>query len=351
MTIITDLKAIEGKLRQQAIDLNIQAESFAQKVAGLRLIADELELMADGIDKENNMRWSGLGMHMFSYRTNHDAYVDTLLALGFTELRFDIPNYDVENDPQITQSKAAVIRAVAKGAKIIWGVGYSYPDSDITATNWTDFRQAILDNALWAQNNGVYEFQLGNEEEEHVDNETITGADIITNMKSVATEVQAIFTNGNVSYSCDRDYIDDWITAGKGDIDILASNIYMGGSTFNDDWKTLIDDLVGAFGVDGTYVTEFGPSWSGVEAYSTDEASQAEAVKTMQDYIIDSGMTRAIYFCYWGDTFGALKADESYRMLWDVLFGRIYGLPGRFYESVQTTDNLTDSIRVQNSPR
>jgi hypothetical protein len=109
----------------------------------------------------------------------------------------------------------------------------------------------------------------------------MTVAQIITNLKSVAKDVQEIFINGNVSYSCWEESIDDWITAGKGDIDILASNIYMGGGSYGETWKTDITNLVNAFGVDGTYITEFAPSCSSLEDYSTDEAVQATAVTEM----------------------------------------------------------------------
>ena len=160
----------------------------------------------------------------------------------------------------------------------------------------------------------------------HVDDDTMTVADLIVELKDVATDVQAIFTNGNVSYSCWANYIDDWITAGKGDIDILASNIYMGGEgSYGDGWKTLITKLVNAFGSDGTYLTEFAPSWSDIDDYSEDEAVQATAETEMIEYIKDSGMTRAIAFLYKGHTpndaltnaFGILKADDTYRLLWN----------------------------------
>src|SRR5665648_373954 len=166
---------------------------------------------------ENPQKWSGL--------------------TGFTAWHDHINDYaDTVN---VNGSKAAVIAGNVKGLKFIWGV--SSNPTVITAENWVNFRQAILDAAQWAQDNGVYEFQLGNEEEFHVDGTTMTVAQIIINLKSVATEVKAIFTSGKVSYSCWQGSIDDWIAAGKGDIDILASNIYMGGDGYYaDDWKTSI---------------------------------------------------------------------------------------------------------------
>lgn len=265
---------------------------------------------------ENPQKWSGLGMGLF-YQQASD--IDTLLANGFTELRIDIPDY--QNTWWLVDSKAAVISVVAKGAKAIWGVSsnsYNNVDYTITAENWSTFRQAILDAAQWAQDNGIYEFQLGNEEELHIDRTTMTVAQIIINLKSVATDVKAIFTNGNVSYSCWQGSIDNWITAGKGDIDILASNIYMGGDGYyENDWKTEIDNLVDAFGADGTYLTEFAPSWSSLDNYSTDEAVQAEALTEMIDYIKASGIERALFYAWLGYEFGVLKDDGTYRLLWN----------------------------------
>ena len=260
-------------------------------------------------------KWSGLGMILYSSQA---GYVDTLLTNGFTELRIDIPDY--QNTVWLAHSKATLPGIIAKGAKVIWGISsnkYNNPDYTITAKNWPTFRQAILGAAQWAQDNGVYEFQLGNEEELHVDGKTMTVAKIYTNLKSVATEVKAIFTRGKVSYTCFHGNINDWIAEGKGDIDILASNIYMGGTTFNKDWKTKITNLVNAFGVDGTYLTEFGPSWVSLDDYSTDEAEQATAVTEMIEYIKASGMTRAFYFNWKGDDFGVIKDDGTYRLLWN----------------------------------
>jgi hypothetical protein len=256
-------------------------------------------------------KWSGLGMMIFNTgsASEFDDDVDTLLANGFIELRTNSDWYNWDED---TALLTAILSVITKGAHIIWGVESGAVT--LTSSNWNDYANAVLAAAQWAQDNGVYEFQLGNEEEYHNDDTTLTDAQLIANLKSLATSVQAIFTNGKVSYSCWGAKIDDWITAGKGDIDILASNIYMGG---DDEWKTLITNLVNAFGSDGTYLTEFGPSWVSLDDYSIDEAVQAAAVTEEIDYIKASGMTRAIFFCWKGDDFGVVKDDGTYRLLWD----------------------------------
>ena len=279
---------------------------------------------------EEPVKWSGLGMQIFPTSDNiypfelspsFGDWVDELLANGFTQLRIDSTYW--ADAGAVAISKSAVAIAVSKGAEVIWGVGAGA--TTLTSANWPDFRQGILDAAQWAQNNGIYEFQLGNEEELHNDDTTLTDAQLRTNLKAVATEVQAIFTRDNISYSCAQNSVNSWIAIGKGDIDILAANEYMGETTFNNNtWKTDITNLVNAFGSDGTYLTEFGPNCSGLEYYSEDETVQAEAVTEMINYIKASGMTRALYFCYYDDSqpygpagFGALKDDDTYRLLWN----------------------------------
>jgi len=297
-----------GNLENQE-DINQSSNNFQSSSTGW------VQEPTEEPETANSQKWSGLGMGLYSGRA---SYIDTLLANGFEELRIDIPDY--QNAIWLNNSKATVIRAIDKGAKVIWGVSsnaYNDIDYTITAENWPTYRQAILDAAQWAQDNGVYEFQLGNEEEFHVDGDTMTVAQIITNLKSVATEVKKIFTNGNVSYTCAQTYISNWISGGKGDIDILASNVYMGGTTFDESWKTDITNLVNAFGADGTYLTEFNLSYVSLDDYSTYEVVQAAGITEMIEYIKASGMTRAFYYCWLGDTFGIVKYDGTYRLLWN----------------------------------
>ena len=292
-------------------------------------------------ETESPQKWSGLGMGLYYYQ---DSYVDTLLTNGFEYLRMDIPNYQ---DESLTYSKAHLPGIIAKGAKVIWGVTSNPGDDEdytITAENWPTFRQAILDAAQWAQDNGVFEFQLGNEEENHVDGTTMTAAQIIINIKSVATEVQKVFTNGKISYSC----IDtnSWIAAGKGDIDIIACNIYMGGTTFNDIWKADIINLVNAFGADGTYLTEFNLSWSSLDDYSTDEAVQAVALTEMIEYIKASGMTRALFYAWGSDEYGVVKNDGTYRLLWDQALLNTGPVKSTTVPIKTTTISLPDTIAL-----
>ena len=291
------------------------------------------KMVIENIENQENaeepVMWSGLGMVLFSTSDNvaelssfFSDQIDDLLANGFTDIRID--GVSTGNPAAIAISKSAVAIAVAKGANVIWGFA-KYPP--LTAANWATHRQAILDNAQWAQDNGVYELIIGNEEEMHNDDTTLTDAQVRANMRSLATEVQAIFTRGNVTYSTAvNGYWElDWITEGKGDIDLIGMNIYKNGDgSFSDNWETYLTNMVNAFGVNGTYITEFGPSYISLDDYSTDEAVQAAAVAEMIDYIKASGIERALFFTYYDDPrpwcpagFGVLKTDGTYRLLWN----------------------------------
>jgi hypothetical protein len=308
----------------QAGTVNITNTGIAAQDKETNVPSEDSVVSVKGIKNEGYSKWNGLGMGMFSTSDNiwslssfFDNQVDTLLANGFTQLRIDIPYWNDTGAVEI--SKTAVTKAVSKGAQVIWGV--SSGAGTITADNWPNFRHAILEAAQWAQDNGVFEFQLGNEEEGNIDRTTMTESQIRTNLKSVATDVQAIFTRGKISYSCAQDSLSAWIEIGKGDIDLLAFNAYMGGTEFNDNWKTAITSAVNAFGPEGTYITEFAPSATSLNSYSTDESIQAAAVNTMIEYIKASGMTRALSFCYYDNSlpfgpsgFGVLKTDKTYRL-------------------------------------
>jgi hypothetical protein len=263
-----------------------------------------------------NVNDLNLGMCLFSTSDTSlfDSYVDNLIKNNFNHFRIDIPTYS--NTSWLNQSKAAVLRAISKGAKVTWGVSNIGGDT-LTAANWADYEAAVLAAAAWSQIHGVYEFQLGNEEESNNDNTTLTDAQLIINLKALATAVQVIYTIGNVSYSTSKQ--DLWIVAGKGDLDLLCVNIYRGGITFDDTWKTLIDDMVTAFSINGFYLTEFNLSYTSLDSYTTDEDIQAIGIVEMIDYIKSKGIIRANFFQYSSDLSGVCKSNGVYRKLWDVL--------------------------------
>jgi hypothetical protein len=115
-----------------------------------------------------------------------------------------------------------------------------------------------------------------------------------------------------------------WNTLGRGDIDLLAFNLYLGGAgvkyyAYPDNFENQVVTMLGYFGSAHSYVTEFSLNAESLDAFSTDEAEQAAAISSMIDYMRASGVTRANFFCYLDDNFGARKGNGTYRKLWDSL--------------------------------
>src|SRR5680860_225679 len=183
------------------------------------------------------------------------------------------------------------------------------------------------------------------------DKTTLTILQLIANLKILATDVKAIFTNGNLCYSCFHENIDDWVTVGKGNIDILASNVYREWGNHNPiPWQSEIDTLVSAFGVGGTYLTEFSLNTNGVDAYYEDELVQATAITEMIDYIKASGMERAYFFMYanvdWISGFEVLKDDGAYRLLWNQALLNTEPVKFATVPTKTTTISLPDTITL-----
>jgi len=272
---------------------------------------NEIKGISIPLDPITNGKWSGLQLNFFP---SENIYIGTAMADGFTELRHLVMYNDSLG---MSDSKAKVLSWIAKGAKVIWGVSAPGAPTPITAANWPNYHAAILDAAQWAQNNGVYEFQIGNEEEYHIDGTTMTVAQIRLNMKSTATEVQRIFTRGNVCYTCaaDMSAINEWNVLGRGDIDLIAWTLYVQtpSSSDWDWWKSKIDNIIAKFGATHTYLSEFNLNCFSLDSYSTDETVQAAKLSEMVDYVRASGMTRAYYY-QWKGKQGFVKDDGTYRL-------------------------------------
>ena len=374
------------ELEELSESINIETEIQKESIVEEGSIEVKEEIVSN-----NQPSLLGMGMFSTDQSSVFEGQVNTLMSVGFNELRIDIPSY--QNTGWMTRSKEAVRIAISKGAKVVWGISSynkgGHADYTIIAENWPAFRQAALENAQWAQDNGVYEFQLGNEEEFHIwrnpvsitrngniatatfsEDHGFSGAhpviiwgaepsdfnaytssptqiavtgpktfnyqsegpdgsvsnpnrvhissmsedQLILNLRALATEVQSIFTRGNISYTTSCSYfLDKWNTVGRGDIDIIAANVYQNQS----DWQEVISNIVSWWGPAHTYITEFNINYTSLDNYSTNENEQSSELNSMIDYIKASGISRAYYFCYQNDKFGALKGNGTPRALWE----------------------------------
>lgn len=267
------------------------------------------------------MAWSGLGMGQVfdSDVASMARQCNYLLSHGIRDIRVSLPD---PNAVDVTLFYEPIKRAISEGMRVVWGV--TSANTTLTASNYSAFRTLVLSAATWSQANGVYEFQIGNEEETHCDNTTLTVAALRDNLKLLATDVKAIFTRGNISYSPSShvntaEWISAWNTLGKGDIDRMGLNVYRDtGTTFDNAWKTNIDNLVANWGTD-CLITEWNVSWRSTNSWSTDEEKQASGIGEMLEYIKTSGITRAYFFCWVSENFGIWDGASTYKLPWNNL--------------------------------
>jgi len=266
-------------------------------------------------------KWSGLEMcyediHKEDYEIN--AHLDQLVAAGFTQIRLYQPDWS--NAYDIGRIKAVSLLIIAKGLKVVTGLTSDV--TELTSTNWSDYVTAMQSFATWAQANGVHEVQLGNHLEFYVDGITLTVAQLRINIKALATSIQSIFTNGDVSYSTTVDLAGNlaaWIALGYGDLDSIGWMIYLNSGT-GTSWMTNIDAIYAEWGAK-SYIVEWNLDAAGYEYYSEDEEVQAAVITEMVNYIKASGIPRAFFYVYsqMGESdseWAALKNDDTYRLLW-----------------------------------
>jgi hypothetical protein len=252
----------------------------------------------------------GMNLNDYTDTSLLDIDLDELKKARYYEIRANLASYIA--GAQQTRSMNSVSHITSRGLKAVWGL----TAGSLDAATWVDYRVAVLAAAAWAEANGVDEFQLGNELDGKVDGITLTVEQLRENLKSLATEVKAIYKRGKVSYS--TFYYNEWIAAGKGDIDIISLNVYKG-TVLGMGYKTQINLLIDAFGLDGFNITEFSISAITLDTYSTDEKAQAAGVLEMIEYIKSKDVKDAYFFSSRDDRWGYKKLSGQHRKIWDVL--------------------------------
>jgi len=304
-----------------------------------------------------------LAMNVFTTQDNlwyapdsvFDGFCDELIAVGFTHIRAEQTTYT--DLGAIAHTQAAVLRAIAKGLHVSWGPGAG--GTTLTASTWPDYAQAVQDAAQWAQDNDLPQFSIGNEEEMHIDETTITVNQVIDNIKALATTVKSIYTKGPLIYSTYPLAYDRWRIVGKGDLDLLGVNQYMSGDTpewsgtqDDDKFKGWLDDLIDSFGTDGFIITEWGPSWRPHDDFGS-EAFQAQKVAEALEWMDERGIQRAYFFTYYQDPrpfgpagFGVRETDGSYNLMWNSLVSTVQGYGASPSDLILVSESV--SVNIQN---
>lgn len=264
--------------------------------------------------------WSGLGMNYGNdfdlTEVNVASDLDEIKAAGITKIRIAIPGFLIDSS-YIDYCHNVIAAAQNRSLETLWGL--TAGATTMTSSNWSDYSNAVKVQALWGQNNGLDAFCIGNELEAKIDGSTLTAPQLKNNLRTLATECQAIFTRGRISYAVSQGNQAGWITENNlEDIDDLTVNVY-GSYTNTGNFKTKLTDMVNAFG-ERTYITEWNLDSTWSNFVNTDEWETRE-IAARQEIVKDSGVSKA-YFFTWrmaNDEFSVQKEDGAKSLWWNVL--------------------------------
>lgn len=278
--------------------------------------------------------WSGLGFNVKTPSADLAADMQTLRSIGVTSVRVHVP--DITDLTEVAYWQDIARQWTAAGFYTVWGA----TPRAITSGNWSTLAQAVRDLATACQANAVCsEFQIGNECETHKDS-SITESQIRTNLRSLATDVQAIFTRGLISYAVEgtstangdgthgsQQWCND--AAKKGDLDLLSVNVYGVARSvvmYRDVWdsyKNVVASVYNTYAADA-YISEWHLDAADSNIVKIPEEIQMQQLKKFYSYIQASGFTKALFFQWCGykgmdNQFAIKLTDGGVSPLWDVL--------------------------------
>lgn len=180
-----------------------------------------------------------LGVNYKALEANWAADAAYFKSVGVNCIRPNLPSVDspwaIGAD---TSGSYAYWRRMAKyfsdlGFYVTWGpanLASASTSLSMSATEWTTYRTAVLAEAAYLQAQSYnITFELGNEMEDKADGTTLTVAQMIANIGTLATDVKAVYTRGPIGYS-PYDYngttYDSWISIGRGGLDYINVHPY-----------------------------------------------------------------------------------------------------------------------------
>ncbi|MGW6120444.1 hypothetical protein ACWFRF_15485 [Nocardia sp. NPDC055165] len=275
--------------------------------------------------------WPGLGLNYKSRDTDVIAEdIRYFRKIGLRYIRVHIPAF--KSGQTWNSTSYALWRVIARrfteaGFTVLFGISWVNPN-DAEWQNWADH---VVAEAKYCADNGICaEFNIGNELELHLVD--ITEADFVTRTKQLATAVKAAAPGIKIVYSFGAfgNHGNFWISAGKGDIDYLAGNVY--GNYFPArgyynrlNYRTVIPQMQAAFG-SGWYISEFNVEAVSATFNGMPEDLREDELTEMHRFISKSGVSRAYLYQYraydgidGNDSFYMRYNDGTFRRAWNAI--------------------------------
>jgi hypothetical protein len=210
--------------------------------------------------------------HGLCFNYGHDGYMHDLSPGGQVERDFQRLMgggvrclriaYNGFND---VQSEALARFAKAHGFYVISGGTWN----ELSAAQLPQYRAQAIQQAKWAQANGIDQFSVGNEQEARLSG--ISFSQWVNEIVALAADLRA-FYYGVISYEASGFFVDAWPTVNIGSLDLLGLNLY-GGYEFN---KHGLQENMDAHGASHVYMSEINCDIAHVPLCQTDAGLATE---------------------------------------------------------------------------
>lgn len=193
--------------------------------------------------------------------------------------------YNGSNNPL---SEADALLAKSMGLRVIIGGDWG----EFSQDQFTQYENEVIQEAKWAQANGIAQLSLGNEQEYRLSGLSI--GDWISDLKRMASAARSVY-GGTISYETSGDFTSDWVASGSlSSIDSLGLNLYCGYECNSGYLKSAIN----AFGVQHVYISESGCDIPNIPSCSTD-AGLAKEVESDAVLLHKNFPSTPIYMFTW----------------------------------------------------
>jgi hypothetical protein len=309
--------------------------------------------------------WSGLGVNYKSSQANWASDIAYFKRIGLTTIRphlsgFPTGTYTPGSEIAIVGSidwwRTCAQTFVDEGFTVVHGVAREPAAvGAFTADVWETHRTKVLQDAAYCQSLGLalHTYQIGNEIEGRIDGTTLTQTQLIANLKSLAAEVKAVYPLaqkiGYSAYDPGGTFLDLWISAGLGDLDVLGLNLYAqttaSGSGFIFGDMAKLGKMIKAFGPDRVNLTEFGIDANATQYNLAPQYNRNYIMRHIYAGIRELGFTTAIAYSYVGyldgdNDFALKNTDGTFDIQWGVLLS-----DGGYSTITETGANIT-SVRL-----
>lgn len=228
-----------------------------------------------------------------------------LKKAGYKTIRTVIACFD-DTDAR-NRTRGIATSSIALGfSTTTYGVGAC---GSITPTKWTNFKNAVPAEADWAAANGVNLFSIGNEALINNDDVSPTDATMVTDMKTLATNIKTAHPTLQVTVEEAATEIATWNAAGLGDVRYLGINAY-GSVDPNTDYASYLDEAIADFTASRVWISEYN-SPAGSDDFKLNDQEWATNIEKRRIMAKVKGIQNICYFTYRDGGFGVTQNQYS----------------------------------------